>query len=72
MPMPGSKPRLRENNITDKDEISKIRRAAINDARIQTGASGKQTRITITDGEWNAIQAGAISDTNFDRDSSLL
>ena len=57
------KAKVEENNITDKDEISKIRRAAINDARIQTGASGKQTRITITDGEWNAIQAGAISDT---------
>lgn len=57
------KAKVEENNITEKDEISKIRRAAINDARIQTGASGKQTRITITDGEWNAIQAGAISDT---------
>ena len=44
------KAKVEENNITDKDEISKIRRAAINDARIQTGASGKQTRITITDG----------------------
>lgn len=51
------------NNITDKDEISKIRRAAISDARIETGASGKGTRITISDGEWEAIQAGAISDT---------
>lgn len=47
----------------DKDEISKIRRAAISDARITTGASGKQTRITISDGEWEAIQAGAVSDT---------
>lgn len=57
------KAKVQDNNITDKDEISKIRRAAINDARIATGASGKRTRITISDGEWTAIQAGAISDT---------
>ena len=57
------KAKIEDNNITDKDEISKIRRAAISDARVQTGASGKQTRIVISDGEWEAIQAGAISDT---------
>ena len=57
------KAKVDANNITDKDEISKIRRAAISDARIETGASGKGTRITISDGEWEAIQAGAISDT---------
>ncbi len=55
--------KIKDNNITDKDEISKIRRSAINDARIETGASGKGTRISISDGEWEAIQAGAISDT---------
>ena len=55
--------KVQDNNITDKDEIAKIRRAAINDARAATGASGKRTRITISDGEWTAIQAGAISDT---------
>lgn len=55
--------KVQDSNITDKDEISKIRRAAINDARVATGASGKRTRITISDGEWTAIQAGAISDT---------
>lgn len=57
------KAKVRANNITDKDEISKIRRAAISDARNSTGASGKRTRITISDGEWTAIQSGAISDT---------
>ena len=57
------KAKIQANNITDKDEISKIRRAAISDARVATGASGKGTRITISDGEWEAIQAGAISDT---------
>ena len=58
-----AKAKIEDNNVTDKDEISKIRRVAISDARIETGASGKQTRITISDGEWEAIQAGAISDT---------
>ena len=57
------KAKIQANNITDKDEISKIRRSAISDARVTTGASGKGTRITISDGEWEAIQAGAISDT---------
>lgn len=57
------KAKVQANNITDKDEISKIRRAAISDARNSTGASGKRTRITISNGEWTAIQSGAISDT---------
>lgn len=57
------KAKVQANNITDKDEISKIRRDAISDARNSTGASGKRTRITISDGEWTAIQSGAISDT---------
>lgn len=57
------KAKVQANNITNKDEISKIRRAAISDARNSTGASGKRTRITISDGEWTAIQSGAISDT---------
>ena len=57
------KAKVQATNITDKDEISKIRRAAISDARNSTGASGKRTRITISDGEWTAIQSGAISDT---------
>lgn len=58
-----AKAKIEDNNVTDKDEQSKIRRAAISDARIQTGANGRETRIVISDGEWEAIQAGAISDT---------
>ena len=57
------KAKVEANDIKDKDEISKIRRSAISDARVTTGADGKGTRITISDGEWEAIQAGAISDT---------
>lgn len=52
--------------LLDKDnkkELAKVRRMAIEDARLSVGASGKQTRINITDKEWEAIQAGAISDT---------
>ena len=52
--------------LLDKDnkkELAKIKRLAIEDARASVGASGKQTRITINDREWEAIQAGAISDT---------
>lgn len=53
----------------DKKELAKVRRTAINDARLETGAGSKdeegqkRNRIRITDSEWEAIQAGAISDT---------
>lgn len=45
------------------DEIKKARQNAIEDARAQVGASGRGTKINITDREWEAIQAGAISDS---------
>ncbi|MBQ8237914.1 MAG: helix-turn-helix domain-containing protein [Oscillospiraceae bacterium] len=47
----------------DKKELKKIRTQAIYDARAALGSSGRNTRIVITDREWEAIQAGAISDT---------
>ncbi len=53
----------------NKKELNKIKRLALDDARAQVGASGKATRINITDKEWEAIQAGAISDTKL---SSIL
>lgn len=52
--------------LADKDhkkELAKIKQAAIADARNTVGASGKASRIVITDAEWDAIQAGAISDS---------
>lgn len=52
--------------LADKDhkkELAKIKQAAIADARNTVGASGKASRIAITDAEWDAIQAGAISDS---------
>lgn len=47
----------------NKKELAKIQRYAIEDARNSVGASGKNTRINITDKEWEAIQAGAISNS---------
>ena len=47
----------------DKKELKKVRQIAINNARDSVGASGKNSRIVITDKEWEAIQAGAISDS---------
>lgn len=47
----------------NKKELQKIKRYAIEEARATVGASGKATRIDITDKEWEAIQAGAVSST---------
>lgn len=47
----------------DADEEKKIKRIAMDEARISVGASGKHTRINITDRGWEAIQAGAFSDS---------
>lgn len=57
------------NPDMDKKEIKKASQLAINNARNSVGASGKNSRITITDKEWEAIQAGAISDS---KASSIL
>lgn len=48
------------NPNLDKSQIKKIKFKAMEKARIRTGA--KRRDIKITDAEWNAIQAGAISD----------
>lgn len=47
------------NPNLEKDEVKKIKSQALNAARVRTGANKK--RIEITDGEWAAIQAGAVS-----------
>ena len=57
------KAKVQANPGMDKKEIKKASQIAINEARNTVGASGKDTRITITDREWEAIQAGAISDS---------
>ena len=55
----------RANPEMDKDELKKIRGYALNEARLRTGA-GKD-RIKLTDRQWDAIQAGAISSDMLDR-----
>jgi hypothetical protein len=49
------------NPNMDKKTLKKVETQAINEARIRTGAG--KARIVITDKEWDAIQAGAISDS---------
>ena len=57
------KAKIQENPGMDKKDIRKASQLAINNARIAVGASGKESRIQISDKEWEAIQAGAITDT---------
>lgn len=57
------KAKQQDNPDMDKKEVKKAKQIAINNSRASVGASGKGTRITITDREWEAIQAGAISDS---------
>ena len=45
-----------------KSDLKKLKQKAIVEARADVSASGKTTRLTVTDREWEAIQAGAISD----------
>lgn len=51
----------------DKKELKKVRQLEITRARAEVGASGKDSQITINDREWEAIQAGAISDSKLSR-----
>lgn len=46
----------------DKKEIKKISSVEMQRARDSVGASGRKSKITFTDREWEAVQAGAISD----------
>lgn len=47
------------NPEMEKSELKKVKAQALNDARTRTGAA--KERVQITDSEWAAIQAGAIS-----------
>lgn len=58
---------IQANPDMDKNEIKKASQRAIYDARASVSASGKDTRIKLTDKEWEAIQAGAISDTKLSK-----
>ena len=47
----------------DDDELKKLRTQALAGARTRVGASKSDTAVKITEKEWEAIQAGAISST---------
>ena len=51
----------------DKKALKKVRQLAITNARAEATASGKAVRISLTDREWEAIQAGAVSSTTIDK-----
>jgi hypothetical protein len=53
--------RKQANPDLEKDELKKIRTYELDRARITTGA--QRTRIRFTQSEWDAIQAGAISNS---------
>lgn len=57
------KAKIQDNPALEKDKklLKKTRHIAITNARASVGASGKAATISITDREWSAIQAGAIS-----------
>lgn len=54
---------LRDNpdEYTEKGEEKKLRQQALSGARIRFGANKKDVQVSITPKEWEAIQAGAIS-----------
>lgn len=47
----------------NKKALKKLRKQEMDLAREEVGASGKKTRIVLTDREWDAIQSGAIHDS---------
>ena len=52
-----------DNPDMDKKEIKKLKQRELTNARNAVGASSKDVKITLSDKEWEAIQAGAISDS---------
>lgn len=54
------KAKQQANPDMDNDTLKKVKAQALTDARIRMGA--KKELVDITDKEWNAIQAGAITD----------
>lgn len=56
------KDKKRNNPGMDKEEVKKVKAQTLEEARSRVGAvSRKQRNIVITDREWEAIQAGAVS-----------
>lgn len=59
------KAKQQANPGMERDELKKVKSQALNDARIRAGA--KKTPVVISASEWNAIQAGAISNHKLDQ-----
>lgn len=59
------KAKLQANPDMDKAEIKKLKSLAITEARNRVGA--EKTRINLTPMEWNAIQAGAVSNNKLEQ-----
>ena len=57
------KAKVQANPDMTTDDIKKASNIAINNARATVGTKSKESKINITDREWEAIQAGAISDS---------
>lgn len=57
------KAKTQANPDMDKKEIKKLKQREINNARLKVGASSKDVKIVITPKEWEAIQAGGVSDS---------
>lgn len=55
--------KLEENPDLDKEHQRKLKGQELTRARIIVGAKKSDVRIDITDSEWEAIQAGAVSDS---------
>jgi len=55
----------RANPDMQADELKKIKGQALTEARLRTGA--KKERIVVSDREWDAIQAGAISNDKLEK-----
>lgn len=53
------------NPHIDPADLKKLKFQALEEARVRTGAKKKQ--VDITESEWNAIQAGAVSNTKLQR-----
>ena len=52
---------------SDKKAVKKMRQLAIETARADAQASSKKVRIQVTDKEWEAVQAGAVSATTLEK-----
>lgn len=61
------KAKTQENPDMDKKEIKKLKQRELTNARNAVGASSKDVKIILSDKEWEAIQAGAISDSKLSK-----